>query len=309
MPRRDGSWWVASVLLILTFATTATLGGAFAVATRTDVSTDVVPLLLPRTVERVWSDPTLLSQGLSFALPVLAILLAHELGHWFACRRHGLRVTPPYFLPAPVGLGTFGAFLRIRSPIRDRRQLVDVGVSGPVAGFVALLPFLIAGVAWSEPVSIRVTEELESAPIWLYLPGESPLERVLVALFHGALDGKVLNPHPFLIAAWVGMFATMLNLLPLAQFDGGHLLYAAAGRRQFALAGPIWAAVALLGLLWPGWWLWCVVALALGLRHPPLADESAPLGRRGRLWTAIGLAIFALCFMPVPIRVVGLLGD
>jgi membrane-associated protease RseP (regulator of RpoE activity) len=265
-------------------------------------------MLLPDTIRRVWTEPALLAQGLRFALPVLAILLAHELGHWFACRRHGLRVTPPYFLPAPVGLGTFGAFLRIRSPIRDRRQLVDVGVSGPVAGFVALLPFLIAGVAWSEPVSVRVIEDLDLAAVWLYLPGESLLERALVGLFHGSLEGRILNPHPFLIAAWVGMFATMLNLLPLAQFDGGHLLYATVGRRQHRLAGPIWLAVALLGLLWPGWWLWCVVALVLGLRHPPLADESAPLGTRGRLRAAAGLLVFALCFMPVPIRVVGLLG-
>lgn len=284
-----------------------TLGGAFTIATRTDVSTDVVPMLVPKTIQRVWTEPALLAQGFRFALPVLVILLAHELGHYFACRRHRLRVTPPYFLPAPIGLGTFGAFLRIRSPIRDRRQLVDVGVSGPIAGFVALLPFLVLGVAWSEPVSVFVTDELEAAAVWLYLPGESLLERALVAACHGALDGRILNPHPFLIAAWVGMFATMLNLLPLAQFDGGHLLYAAAGRRQHALARPIWLAVALLGLVWPGWWLWCVVALVLGLRHPPLADESAPLGRRGRWGIAVGLVVFIFCFMPVPIRVVGLL--
>lgn len=264
-------------------------------------------MLLPQTILKVWREPALLSQGLRFALPALVILLAHELGHWVACRRHRLRVTPPYFLPAPVGLGTFGAFLRIRSPIRDRRQLVDVGVSGPIAGFVALLPFLVLGVAWSEPVSVVVTEELESAAVWLYLPGESLLERALVALCHGSLEGRILNPHPFLIAAWVGMFATMLNLLPLAQFDGGHLLYAAARRRQYALARPIWLAVALLGLVWPGWWLWCVVALVLGLRHPPLADESTALGARGRFGVVAGLVIFALCFMPVPIRVVGLL--
>ena len=151
-PRRDGSWWIAVLLLLLTLGTTVTLGGAFAIATRIDVSTDVVPMLVPETIQRVWTEPALLAQGFGFALPVLFILLAHELGHFFACRRHRLRVTPPYFLPAPVGLGTFGAFLRIRSAIRDRRQLVDVGVSGPIAGFVALVPFLVLGVAWSEPV-------------------------------------------------------------------------------------------------------------------------------------------------------------
>lgn len=267
-----------------------------------------MPLLLPDTVRRVWADPALRAAGLSFALPLLGILLAHELGHWFACRRHRLRVTPPYFLPAPVGFGTFGAFLRIRSSIRDKRQLVDVGVSGPIAGFVALLPFLVLGVARSEPVAVRVTSTLDDALPWLYLPGESLLERALVFAFHGNVGDRILDPHPFLLAAWVGMFATMLNLLPLAQFDGGHLLYAAAGRRQYRLAKPIWLAVALLGLVWPGWWLWCVVALVLGLRHPPLAEESAPLGRRGRWGVAAGLVIFVLCFMPVPIRVVGLLG-
>ena len=145
-------------------------------AARVGISTEALPLLVPDTVLRVWTDPTLRAAGSSFALPLLGILLAHELGHWFACRRHRLRVTPPYFLPAPVGFGTFGAFLRIRSAIRDKRQLVDVGVSGPIAGFVALLPFLILGVARSEPVAVRVTSALDDAVPWLYVPGESLLE-------------------------------------------------------------------------------------------------------------------------------------
>jgi len=271
------------------------------------VITDLIPLLLPETVARVWSDPELLAWGLSFSLPALFILLCHELGHWLACRRHRLPATPPYFLPAPIALGTFGAFIRIRGAIRTKRELLEVGVAGPLAGFLALLPFAVVGVALSEPVRVALAAEPGAGSLVLYRPGESLLVRGVTQLLHGRLDeGTILNPHPFLVAAWVGIFATMLNLLPLAQLDGGHVLYAAAGRAQRRLAGPLWLGLAALGLLWNGWWLWCAVVLALGLRHPPVLDEGAPLASRDRALVAAALLVFLLCFMPVPIRVAAL---
>ena len=239
----------------------------------------------------VWGDPWLRSWGLRFAAATLFVLLAHELGHWFACRRHGLAVTPPYFLPAPLGLGTFGAFLRIRTPIRTRRQLLDVGAAGPIAGFVALL--IVLALAPAMPSG--------AAP--------APLHLAKPLLFAGfdrlsglAAPADPLALDPFLLAAWVGAFATMLNLLPLAQLDGGHVLYAAVGRLQGRIALPIWLVLAALGFLWPGWWLWCAVALVLRLRHPPVLDEREPLDRRGRWIAAAAAAIFVLCFTPVPIR-------
>ncbi|MBP1641922.1 MAG: conserved rane protein of unknown function [Acidobacteria bacterium] len=304
---RTGSWPLAATLLAVTFFTATTLGGAFAIASRTDVVSDLVPLLLPVTIARVWTNPELLAWGLRFSVPTLFILLCHELGHWFACRRHRLPATPPYFLPAPIGLGTFGAFIRIRAAIRSKRELLEVAVAGPFAGFVALLPFALLGVALSEPVRIWIDEAPRADSLLLYLPGESLLVRAASLLVHGPLaEGMVLNPHPFLLAAWVGLFATMLNLLPLAQLDGGHVLYAAVGRAQRRLAAPLWVALAAMGLLWSGWWLWCVVVLVLGLRHPPVLDESAPLAGRDRVWVAVTLVIFLLCFMPVPIRFVAL---
>lgn len=279
------------------------MGGIFFLGSRTDVITDIVPLLLPETVARVWSDPDLRALGFRFALPTLFILLCHELGHYLVCRRHRLPVTPPYFVPAPIGLGTFGAFIRIRGPIRTRRQLIEVGVSGPIAGFVALLPFLVYGVAASRPVTLGALAAPGAHGLQLFLPGEGLLGAALVRLLHGPLPADVvLNPHPFLLAAWVGLFATMLNLLPLGQLDGGHVLYAVFGRNQPRVALPLWGALALAGMAWPGWWLWCVIVLVLGLRHPPLVDEAEPLDGRGRRLAVVAALIFAVAFMPVPIR-------
>ncbi|MDX1503044.1 MAG: site-2 protease family protein, partial [Thermoanaerobaculia bacterium] len=140
----------------VTLVTATTAGAGFLLATRTDVTTDlpVLETMGPRTVERVWSDPELRATGLAYAVPMLFILLCHELGHYLTCRRYRLPATPPIFLPAPFALGTFGAFIRIRGAIRDRRQLLDVGASGPIAGFVALLPFLLLGIARSEPAPL-----------------------------------------------------------------------------------------------------------------------------------------------------------
>jgi len=302
-PRRVGSPALAILLGALSLFTTVTLGGVFFLASRTDVVTDLAPLLLPDTIARVWGDPVLRGWGLRFALPAMFILLCHELGHYLVCRRHGLPATPPYFVPAPVGLGTFGAFIRIRGPILTRRQLLEVGVSGPIAGFAALLPILVYGVAASTPVTLGATAAADQPGLQLFLPGNGLLLAALTRLFHGDLPaGTVLNPHPFLLAGWVGLFATMLNLLPLGQLDGGHILYAAIGRRQRRLAPPLWGALAIAGWFWPGWWLWCAIVLVIGLRHPPLFDEATPLDRFRRGLAIAAALLFALTFMPVPIR-------
>jgi len=273
---------------------------------RTDVVSDLAPSLSPTTLARVWNDHALLVAGLQFAFASHFILLAHELGHWFACRHHRLDATYPFFLPSPVGLGTFGAFIRIRSAISGKRELLDVGVSGPLAGFVALLPILVLGVVWSQPAALADAPAV-GAPLLLYRPGSSLLLAGLTRLVHGPLPpGFVLNPHPLLLAGWLGLFATLLNLLPLAQLDGGHILYAAIGRWQRKLAWPMWGALLLLGGIWPGWWIWCAFVLLLGVRHPRIAEENAPLGRRGRFLVAAAGLVFAVGFMPEPIAIVEL---
>jgi membrane-associated protease RseP (regulator of RpoE activity) len=294
----------AGVLFLITLFTTTTLGAAWHFFTRTDIATDLLPWLTPRMVRDVWTQPALLVPGLQFSLSAMLILLAHELGHYVACRRYGLPASLPYFLPAPFGLGTLGAFIRIKAPLRDKRQLFDVGVAGPFAGFVVLLPFLIVGLAWSTPAPLPVAAHAELAVAQIWLPGAGLLWTLLVRVLHGPLaPGTILNLHPFALGAWLGLFATMLNLLPLGQLDGGHILYAALGRIQRRLAWPLWVALGALGLYWPGFLVWSVITLLIGVRHPPVTDEAAPLGR-ARAWLAVAaLLLFIGCFMPVPLRV------
>ena len=293
-------------LFLASLFTTVTLGGAWSLLVRTDVITDLEPFFSLTTVARVWGDPALRTAGLQFALASHFILLCHELGHWFACRHHRLDATPPFFLPSPFGLGTLGAFIRIRSAIARKRELLDVGVSGPLAGFVALVPILALGVAWSEPASLASAPAVGES-LLLYRPGSSLLLEGLTRLFHGPLPaGTVLNPHPLLLAGWLGLFATMLNLLPLSQLDGGHILYAAIGRWQRRLAWPMWGALLLLGLRWPGWWLWSAFVLLIGVRHPRIYEEALPLDRRGKRLVAAAWVVFVIGFMPEPIAIVEL---
>ncbi|MEM9290637.1 MAG: site-2 protease family protein [Acidobacteriota bacterium] len=249
------------------------------------------------------SDPTSLHLGLSYSLPLLFILLCHEMGHYLACRYYRLPATPPMFLPLPFGLGTLGAFIRIRSPIRRRRELFDIGAAGPLAGFLALIPFLLWGIAHSEVVEVTLAEDPEQGTPRVGL-GRSLAMAAAMRAFHGTLGPEqALDLHPAAMAAWVGLLATALNLLPLGQLDGGHVLYAVAGRRQRRWAPVMLLLLALGGLLWPVWWLWCLFIALTGLRHPPVRDENAPLGA-GRRWLAAAtLLLLVLSFMPVPVGV------
>lgn len=294
----------AALLFAITLFTTTTLGAAWHFLIRTDITTDLLPWITPRLIAAVWSDRSVLVPGLQFSLAGLGILLAHELGHYVACRRYGLPATLPFFLPAPFGIGTLGAFIRIKAPLRNKRELFDVGVAGPFAGFIALLPVLFLGIAWSTPARLSVAAHESDAVAQIWLPGGGLLWHLASRLFHGPLPaGTILNLHPLALAAWLGLFATMLNLLPLGQLDGGHILYAALGKTQRRLAWPLWIALCALGLVWPGFLVWSAITLLVGVRHPPVVDESAPLGR-ARQWLALGaLLLFVVCFMPVPMRI------
>lgn len=303
-PRR----WLPLLLLFVTFFTTTTLGAGWYLATRTDVTyepADVVggmPWMGPGTIRQVWSDPGLRSVGLAFSLPTLLILLCHELGHYLTCRRYRIPATWPHFIPAPIALGTFGAFIRIRAPIRSKRQLFDVGVAGPIAGFVALLPFLAYGISRSIPVAVEAAAPMTTNWV-LYVPGRSVLFRIVERLCHGPLpENAVLDLHPFALAAWIGILVTSLNLLPLGQLDGGHILYAVAGRAQRRLALPLWALLVAAGyFLWPGWFVWSFLVLLMRLGHPPVRDEAVALDPARKLVAAFALLMLVLCFMPVPV--------
>lgn len=247
---------------------------------------------------QVWRHPGLLFAGLPFSLTLAAILLAHEFGHYLACLYYRVDASLPYFLPAPSLIGTFGAFIRIRSAIYTRRILFDIGVAGPLAGFIFLLPALGVGLAFSKVIpGIENEGSIQfGVPIlqWLFQH----------AIFPGAKTAD-LYLHPVARAAWIGIFATALNLLPIGQLDGGHILYSLVGDKHRPIS--ILAIIALipLGKLWWVWWVWAAVLFWMGRRHPLIYDTvDVGAGRRKLGW--VSLAIFILCFMPAPIMTGGI---
>jgi len=292
--------WLHALLLAATFATTTLLGvlqfGSAIELGDGDLWLGFLPS--PRLLSTVISDARLLGEGLSFSVPLLAILLTHEAGHYLACRRRRLDATLPYFIPVPFGIGTLGAFIRIKSPLLSKRELLDVGASGPLAGFAVTLPLLVAGIALSTPVPAL-------PPGGYVLFGEPPLFWLLARLIHPDLAaGGDIFVHPMGMAAWFGLLVTALNLLPFGQLDGGHVAYAALGRLHRRLAWPALLALLLLGVLWSGWWLWAAIALVMGVRHPWIPDEPVPLDGRRRAVAWACLVVFALSFTPAPVTVV-----
>lgn len=288
---------LALLLLLLTLFTTTTLGAAWS----TVGGGDDLAWLAPSTIARVWGDAAAIAAGLQFSLPLLMILLAHEFGHYWMCRYHRVSASLPYFLPAPWGLGTLGAFIRIRAPIHTKRQLFDVGVAGPLAGFVVLVPFLLAGIARSVPIPLHLSQ---GGTPTLVLGGSWAMRLAMAVLHPGLAPDMGLDLHPYALAAWVGLLATSLNLLPLGQLDGGHILYAVTGRWQRRLALPLWLALGAASVLWVGWLLWAAIILLMGLRHPPVRDEASPLGPGRLVLAVVALLLFVLCFMPAPLAVV-----
>lgn len=242
---------------------------------------------------RALTSPGLLLDGLWYSAPLLIILTAHEFGHYLACVFYRIRATLPFFLPAPTLIGTLGAFIRIRSPILSRDQLFDVGVSGPIAGFVFLVPILLIGVSLSKviPGIGHQGDVVMGAPPLLWL--------VQGVLFPGVSERDILL-HPMARAALIGMLATALNLLPVGQLDGGHIVYAISPRRQLWVARAFVLLLLPLGLLWEGWWFWAVLLFLFKLRHPPVYNQE-PLGRGRRRVAVAALLIFLLCFTPTPI--------
>ena len=250
-----------------------------------------------------FSDPVRLFEGLPFAVALMGILLSHEMGHFVASRRHGVEATLPYFIPVPpipgmLTIGTFGAFIKMRSPIITRRALVDIGASGPIVGFVLSVLACVYGLAFSEVIT------LEGGVPMLTL-GDSLLFSALANLIIGPVpEGMDIFLHPVAFAGWIGFFITSLNLIPVGQLDGGHILYALAGETHRAASRLLVIVLAGMGMVfWPGWILWAVLMLVLGLRHPPVVHWEVPLDPRRRLVGWVALAIFILTFTPTPFSI------
>ncbi len=242
-----------------------------------------------------------LLSGAPFAFALLTILAAHEFGHYFAARYHKAAVTLPYFIPMPASLvGTMGAVIQLRSPIRNRRQLFDIGVAGPLAGLVVAIPLLIYGLAASPVQAPSSDGYMQEGNSLLYLG--------LKYLVHGKIlpgDGLDVSVNSVAFAAWFGLLVTSLNLLPLGQLDGGHVAYALFGRRAWWLARIAAVAMLALGVLsWSGWFIWVILPVMFGLRHPPPLNDHTPLDRRRKVLGVLMIVIFVLVFTPVPIAMV-----
>jgi membrane-associated protease RseP (regulator of RpoE activity) len=290
------SLYFAAFLFLLTLCTCLVAGSQFAVAYQKNQPASIDELL--RAFQLVYKNPAGLTAGIPFALTLLTILLAHELGHLFACRYHHIRSSYPFFLPFPSLIGTFGAFILIRSPIRTNRALFDVGASGPLIGFVFAIPALLYGV-----LRAKLVPGLTSSADVDVIFGTPLLLRFFEKLLHpGVLAGNLLLP-PIGRAAWVGLFATSLNLLPVAQLDGGHILRSLSARAHRYISILLPLGLLALGFLgfWSGWYAWGVLLLGMRfLRILPVYD-AAPLDTRRRFGALLTLLIFALCFMPLPI--------
>ena len=262
--------------------------------------------LIALAVYSLFTDTSLLIEGLSFSLSLLFILICHEMGHYVACRIYGVDATLPFFIPTPPMIGpagTFGAFIRIKSPMPSRKAVFDIGVAGPIAGFVALVPVAIAGIATMQMAS----------PAQIENPGVLVFADPLFMEFVGAVMGK--DPtlgvgNSFYFAAWVGLLVTALNLIPSGQLDGGHAIYAVFGKRLHYFTGRIafvvMTALAIVGFVYynspSGFLVAVLLGIMMRIRHPEPYDQT-PLDGKRKLIALMTLIIFALCFTPFPIRI------
>ncbi|MGH9400619.1 MAG: site-2 protease family protein [Terriglobia bacterium] len=243
------------------------------------------------------SHPARLWTGAPYAFTTVGILLAHELGHYFTCRYYRIDATYPFFIPAPTVVGTWGAFIQIRSPLVTRQELFDVGISGPIAGFVVAIPMLVIS-AWNAGTRTALP------PSNSLIPGHPLLLSLLVKWFHPGIQIPRLALTPTGCGVWVGLFVTALNLIPIGQLDGGHIFYAVFGRAHRYVSIGFFAALIPMGyFFWPGWWVWAVLMIVIGLRHPAPLIDSQPLDRRRKLLALSALAMFILCFMLRPMIV------
>jgi membrane-associated protease RseP (regulator of RpoE activity) len=306
-PRPRERWWLHLLLLVGTLVT-ATLAGSGLVdgdpLRFVDVSFAGLAIPVPTRL-----TPASIAPGLWFSLPLLLILGGHEMGHYALARRHGMDVSPPYFLPVPPVLsliGTFGAFIRLRSPLLNRAVLLDMGAAGPIVGFLLSIPAAVVGLLLSSRVPNMPADVTASIGFLVdnqYLPMGESLGFMALRWMTPMRGAGFVDLHPMAVAGWMGMFFTALNLIPVGQLDGGHVVYSLS-RRAHRAAGVL-TLVFLLGMAtqWVGWLVWATLILAVGrgrIVHPPVFEPEFRLNgpRRAVAWACI--VIFVLTFVPIP---------
>lgn len=245
----------------------------------------------------IFQEPIRIIEGFPFASTIMLILLCHEFAHYIASYRHNVLATLPYFIPAPSLIGTFGAFIKMKSPILTRKALMDIGASGPIIGFIVSLIASVVGLALSKLIPIRLGEEY-------MMLGDSIIFKFIAWLVIGEVPkGFDILLHPIAFAGWIGMFITSLNLLPIGQLDGGHITYALVGQRHKEISFFGICFLIIMGITyWEGWLIWAVMMLILGLKHPPVIYWEHTLEKNRVRIGFVSFVIFFLTFIPEPFK-------
>jgi membrane-associated protease RseP (regulator of RpoE activity) len=244
--------------------------------------------------------PLMIYKGFPFSATLLLILLSHESSHYILSRRHRVEATLPYFLPAPTLFGTLGAFIKMKSPITTRNALMDIGASGPIAGFIVSVIATVIGLFFSKIMPTPKTGGMITL-------GDSLLFSGLSKLILGTVpDNYDIFLHPIAFAGWIGFFVTSLNLIPIGQLDGGHIAYALLGEKHAKISKGLIVVLIVLGIfVYQGWLVWAALLIILGFRHPPIVYSAIPLDPKRKAIGWIALVIFILTFIPVPVTVLG----
>jgi membrane-associated protease RseP (regulator of RpoE activity) len=301
LPPPHGRLWVQVVLFLLTLVSTTLAGASHYLFYSIDFATLDNVATLQRIATNAASDWTFYVNGLWYSLTILAILGCHEMGHYVACLRYNVVATRPYFLPVPIAItGTFGAFIRIKSRIPNKAALFDIGIAGPIAGFVVAVPALFIGLMMSRVDQLPVDQS------GLVELGEPLLFKLAAWMIWGNVaDGSAINMHPMAFAAWFGLLATALNLFPISQLDGGHIAYAVLGRRSTILTFVALAVAIALAATSINWVVWTgllvLMIVLLGPHHPPTLYDDEPVSQPRVLLALFAVVMLVVCFTPVPI--------
>ncbi len=289
--------WINILLFIVTVFSTFFVGISLSI---NYLYTDTLSqdTQIPVTVEMVM-DPQVITLSLIYVVVLLGILLGHEFGHFLTCRYYRIDATLPYFIPAPTLIGTLGAFIKIKSPITRKKQLFDIGVSGPLTGFILAVPALAYGLSLSKAVPPSFQEGE-----FVFVFGEPLILKLFGALiFKDVPSDYSVFLHPVAFAGWVGILVTSFNLFPVGQLDGGHVSFALLGEKSRQFGKFILVVFAIMGFLfWIGWFVWAFLLTFLGLKHPRIIDDVVPLSPRRKFVGYLIILIFILSFIPAPIR-------